>query len=56
MQDRRQPGGAVLSSHVPLQWPGVHWFGSWVWTYAPLVKPCCGRCPTYKVEEDGHGY
>ena len=22
---------------------------------APLVKPCCGRCPTYKVEEDGHG-
>ena len=21
---------------------------------APLVKPCCGRCPTYKVEEDGH--
>ena len=18
-------------------------------------KPCCGRCPTYKVEEDGHG-
>ena len=26
-----------------------------MWTYAPLVKPCCGRCPTYKVEEDGHG-
>ena len=22
---------------------------------APLVKPCCGRGPTYKVEEDGHG-
>ena len=21
---------------------------------APLGKPCCGRCPTYKVEEDGH--
>ena len=21
----------------------------------PLVKPCCGRHPTYKVEEDGHG-
>ena len=18
-------------------------------------KPCCGRCPTYKIEEDGHG-
>ena len=23
---------------------------------APLVKPCCGRHPTYKVEEDGHGF
>ena len=22
---------------------------------AALVKPCCGRRPTYKVEEDGHG-
>ena len=22
---------------------------------APLGKPCCGRGPTYKVEEDGHG-
>ena len=22
---------------------------------APLNKPCCGRCPTYKVEEDGPG-
>ena len=21
----------------------------------PRGKPCCGRCPTYKVEEDGHG-
>ena len=21
---------------------------------APLVKPCYGRHPTYKVEEDGH--
>ena len=25
-----------------------------VWTCAPLIKPCCGRCPTYKVKEDGH--
>ena len=23
---------------------------------APLGKPCCGRRPTYKVEEDGHGF
>ena len=22
---------------------------------APLGTPCCGRCPTYKVEEAGHG-
>ena len=22
---------------------------------APLGKPYCGRHPTYKVEEDGHG-
>ena len=33
--------------------------GSLVWILgvdtAPLDKPCCGRCPTYKVEEDGHG-
>ena len=21
---------------------------------APLGTPCCGRCPKYKVEEDGH--
>ena len=21
---------------------------------APRGKPCCGRCLTYKVEEDGH--
>ena len=22
---------------------------------APLVNLCCGRRPTYKAEEDGHG-
>ena len=22
---------------------------------APLDKPCCGRRPMYKIEEDGHG-
>ena len=43
-----------LSVHVPLQQPGVPWFGSQAWTCTPLVKPCCGRRPTYKVEEDGH--
>ena len=33
--------------------------GSPVWILgadmALLVRPCCGRRPTYKVEEDGHG-
>ena len=36
----------------------VAW-GSPVWIpgtdVAPRGKPCCGRCPTYKVEENGHG-
>ena len=44
-----------LSSHVPLlggpgspvQIPGTD--------MALLGMPCCGRRPTYKVEEDGHG-
>ena len=48
------PGGAVLkfassalvAQGSPVGIPGV--------VMAPLVKPCCGRCPTYKVEEDGH--
>ena len=24
-------------------------------THAPLLKPHCGRRPTYRIEEDGHG-
>ena len=43
-----------LSSHIPLQQPRVPWFGSQVQTWHHLAKPCCGRHPTYKVEEDGH--
>ena len=50
-----QPGGAA-----------VKWAGSASWARGSLVripgadmallgKPCCGRQPTYKVEEDGHG-
>ena len=41
-----------LSLHVPLWQPSVHQFGSWVQTYAPHVKACCGWHPIYEVEED----
>ena len=44
-----------LNSHVLL----LGGLGSPVWIpgadMALLGPPCCGRCPTYKVEEDGHG-
>ena len=39
---------ALVARGSPVQIPGVD--------MAPLVKPCCGRHPTYKLEEDGHGY
>ena len=50
-----RPGGAVvkcacsaLAAWGPLvRIPGVD--------MARFIKPCCGRRPTYKVEEDGHG-
>ena len=50
-----QSGGTAVkcTSSALVAW--VPWFGSWVPTYKPLVKACCGRRPTYKVEEDGHG-
>ena len=52
---RGRPGGAVvkcarsaLAARGSLvRIPGVD--------MALLGKPCCGRRPTYKVEEDGHG-
>ena len=52
------PVALWLSVHVPLRRPQdrvvrqlVRIPGADV---ALLVKPCCGRRPTYKVEEDGH--
>ena len=49
------PGGAVVkfarfasaARGLPVQILGAD--------MALLGTPCCGRCPTYKVEEDGHG-
>ena len=52
---RGQPGGAVVkcTSSASVVW------GSLVQLLdadmAPLLKPCCGSCPTCKAEEDGHG-
>ena len=54
-RDSGQPGGTVIKfAHSasaawgsPVQIPGAD--------MAPLGKLCCGRRPTYKVEEDGRG-
>ena len=49
---RGWPGGAAVKfarSTLAAQ-------GSLDWiSGVDLVKPCCGRRPIYKVEEDGHG-
>ena len=37
----------LVAQGSPVQIPGA--------AMAPLDKPWCGRHPTYKVEEDGHG-
>ena len=49
------PGGAAVKcAHSALVAPGspVRIPGT---DKAQLVKPCCGRRPTYKAEEAGHG-
>ena len=55
LKDRAGPVAQQLSLHILLRWPRVCWFRSRVQRYTLLVRPCCGRRPTYKVEEDGHG-
>ena len=52
---RASPMAQHLGLHTLVWRPWAHQFGSWAWTYVLLIKPCCGRCPTYKIEEDGHG-
>ena len=55
MQTRGRPGGAAVKCACSASAAR----GSPVWIpgadMAPRGKPCCGRHPTYKVEEDGHG-
>ena len=52
---RGRPGGtAVGCARSPLAARGLP-VGILGVDMAPLVKPCYGRHPTYKVEEDGHG-
>ena len=52
---RNQPSGTALKftrSASEAQGSLVRILGA---DMAALGKPCCGRRPTYKVEEDGHG-
>ena len=49
------PGGQWLSAHVLLQQPRGSPLQIAGGDMALLGKPCCGMCPTYKEEEDGHG-
>ena len=52
---RGRPGGTAVKC---ARSASAAW-GSPVWILgadmALLGKPCCGKRPTYKVEEDGHG-
>ena len=44
-RSRGRPMAVWVNLRIPLQQPGVCWFRYWVWTYTPLVKPCCGDVP-----------
>ena len=51
-----QPVAQWLSSHVLLLGgPGFTGSDPRCGHGNTWQKPCCGRCPMYKVEEDGHG-
>ena len=47
------PVAEWLSSCALLQWPGVHGFGSWMWTCTLLIKLHCGGIPQTKQRKSG---
>ena len=49
------PGGAAVKCTCSAQAAWSWWVRIPDGDMAPLGRPCCGRHPTYKVEEDGHG-
>ena len=56
---KKQSGAGPVAQWLSSQVPASVARGSPVWIsgedMAPLGTPCCGRRPTYKAEEDGHG-
>ena len=42
-----------LSAHIPLQRPGVHRFGSWVWTWHRLASHAVVGVPHIKERKMG---
>ena len=51
---RGRPGGTAVKGEYSVSAAQGLLVGMPGGDVAPLGKPCCGRCPTYKVEEDGH--
>ena len=53
---RGQPGGIVVKfPHSAIGGPGFASSDPGCGHGTARQKPCYGRCPMYKVEEDGHG-
>ena len=51
---RGQPGGTAIKCSYSASVAGSSPIRIPAADMAPLGKPCCGRHPTYKIEEDGH--
>ena len=43
--EQRPPCDPVVGFPCSALAAQVHQFRSWVWTYTPLIKPCCGSVP-----------